>query len=904
MAETWSSLLNELRRRFPFLRRLEAAQFPESDPESDYFAELPGVLQVAIAVAAELREAAAPGNRAVMVFPRSPQVAAWISVGAALAVVQQEWRRRVEEPLSFRPGQKLYVDERASVVVEFEKEVVENGERRFYVRTAGGRVGVSIGNRFRFRPTRSAAQPVQAQKFLRQLKQTPTTTVLERLTDSNMSGNDRLVTNGVLLVSRLAATHHLSQSTRILMQNGQLSESLLEDLFLWGALTSDGQVRPWGSGCAASDPLLVVTHLPGLILPYLDAERRRHQKPLVILDGAHTFLNATTIVQELLDRHLPVLAVLEDCEWDQEIRELLELSDFAIWRWDGNDFRSGVLALPGTSLNAEHPFSVLEQSCQCMANERQEMAACDDEGLLSSAAKGLIQFRRALGTDVDRMDPLLRRWYGILLTLSRLLRPLASTAQPESERVEERSISELVDDLGEQNLGAAARPLAQEVIDNLRHAANHFQTDTPKIHGFEQVVDRLYGDGLRCGVVVLSDRREVEATVDYWKPKLASRWPGAGLRFLCVSDVPEIDKADFLIISGWMGHDRMFRLLHSHVAPVTIILAYPFEVSWHASAAKQWARQRAPELSHPPRAQLLGLEPGRWELDRDQSPTESPAVVKDNSEEAMEFELQLEHSRRHGHRIPASEPGSSDSLEAWYVSFTDSSCAYVTADRRLLIVSDLMERGSSSSLPQRTVDQLQEGDLIAFVEGADADVLRRQADVGLRQAGLGHLREVAGRWRKALHDLWQQRSRRFQAVVDALRQCGCHRTPTTVRNWIFTDDTIGPQDESDLDAIVQATGNVQLRNSLEQVREAIHTVRGAHLQASSYLYRELTAALPRLLAGSRREAMSVEVEGVGRLSIVEVQFIDRQPILVPEKDVNRRRIEETYGTHDSGAPGI
>src|SRR5262249_13079023 len=202
------------------------------------------------------------------------------------------------------------------------------------------------------------------------------------------------------------------------------------------------------------------THLPGLIPPYLDAEVRRHQKPLVILDGVHTFLNATTVVQELLDRQLPVFAVLEDGEWDQEVRELLELSDFAIWRWNGEDFRAVALPSPGTTLHALHPCAVLEHSCQCMAIERHETARCDDGGQLSAAAHGLIRFRRALGTDADRMDPLLRRWYGILLSLSRSLRPLASSSYSEREWVEERSIAELAQDLGSQHLGAEARPLA------------------------------------------------------------------------------------------------------------------------------------------------------------------------------------------------------------------------------------------------------------------------------------------------------------------------------------------------------------------------------------------------------------------------------------------------------------
>jgi hypothetical protein len=190
-------------------------------PDNHSAAQFPGVLQVATAVAAGLRTAEVPGNRGVLVFPRAHQAATWLAVGAAVATVQQEWRDRVNDPLAFRPLQRLYIDNKPSVIVEFEREVVENGQRYFYVRTDGGRVRIPIWKRFRFRPTQSTARPVQARTFLRWFSKDPPSTVLEHLTDSSTFGNDRIVRNGVILVTRLAATHRLAESTRVSMRNGQ-----------------------------------------------------------------------------------------------------------------------------------------------------------------------------------------------------------------------------------------------------------------------------------------------------------------------------------------------------------------------------------------------------------------------------------------------------------------------------------------------------------------------------------------------------------------------------------------------------------------------------------------------------------------------------------------------------------
>src|SRR5262245_38852411 len=116
MPDAWDAVLDELRDRHPFLRRMTIAQ----DGELAYAEPLPGAVQIAIAIAATMRSLDAPENRAAIVFPRTHDTAAWIAIGTALVAVQRDWRERLQDPLPFRPGQKLYLDDRTSVVVEFD----------------------------------------------------------------------------------------------------------------------------------------------------------------------------------------------------------------------------------------------------------------------------------------------------------------------------------------------------------------------------------------------------------------------------------------------------------------------------------------------------------------------------------------------------------------------------------------------------------------------------------------------------------------------------------------------------------------------------------------------------------------------------------------------------------------
>src|SRR5207302_11211668 len=76
------------------------------------------------------------------------------------------------------------------------------------------------------------------------------------------------------------------------------------------------------------------------------------------------------------------------------------------------------------------------------------------------------------------------------------------------------------------------------------------------------------------------------------------------------------------------------------------------------------------------------------------------------------------------------------------------------------------------------------------------------------------------------------------------RANGCYATVFTIRHWVNSDVTIGPRREEDLAAIANATKNPEFQAKLYEVKAAIREVRGAHLQASSFLINKLLSASP------------------------------------------------------------
>ncbi|GAI51887.1 unnamed protein product, partial [marine sediment metagenome] len=185
---------------------------------------------------------------------------------------------------------------------------------------------------------------------------------------------------------------------------------------------------------------------------------------------------------------------------------------------------------------------------------------------------------------------------------------------------------------------------------------------------------------------------------------------------------------------------------------------------------------------------------------------------------------------------------------------------------------------SEGEIPHRYVRELRVGDYILFQE-SNRNILREIADKGLAREGKHGLRTIAGLWREALRETHMHNASGFEGLVRSLSDAGCKRLPSTIRNWLYDDNQIGPGKKRDLRYIAKATGNKLLLDRIEEVETAISTVRGAHIQASNYIRHRLLAKLPELIANRDRtgygtqQSMQIDIEEYGRVMILQIEEI-------------------------------
>jgi hypothetical protein len=205
--------------------------------------------------------------------------------------------------------------------------------------------------------------------------------------------------------------------------------------------------------------------------------------------------------------------------------------------------------------------------------------------------------------------------------------------------------------------------------------------------------------------------------------------------------------------------------------------------------------------------------------------------------------------------------------------------AFLTESHRLPVVTDVVKGGvSEGEIPHRYVRELRVGDYILFQE-SNRNILREIADKGLAKDGKPDLRTTAGLWREALREAYAYNASSFEGLVRSLSDAGCKRLPSTIKNWLYDDNQIGPGKKRDLGYIARATGNKLLIERLEEVEAAISAVRGAHIQASNYIRHRLLAKLPEIIANRDRvgygaqQSVQIDIEEYGRIMILWIEEI-------------------------------
>jgi hypothetical protein len=833
---------------------------------------------VRLSTSLALRMVNAAKNRLVVLLPSRLDCAKWLATLCTLQVMKEDYQGS-SGVTKFSPSQKLLVNK---CIVEFLREEFSSEYNRWYMWV---RCGDSA--QYRIPLDRALAfQPVSTGKPLSSLEAVSRAVYsadrLDSAVDSILGirtmGNKTLFKTNVILVSRIGETEHF-------IRENQVNGSGIIDLFLWGKLDPEGNASIIGPRQIHGNPCCIISADLLGVWNYLRNNPEKSKG--IILDGSGSYISNLQALDNILDERIPVIAVCDLLD----TRHLQHLTDrgFRIWQWNKkNIIESGA----ETKTQKVSPFSCLDDSISNYCNQRINAVPCYCPQL-EAVAEAVIKLGKLISHD-EQLNIIYGRLIQLVNNVSRLIRipeqAWSETLLQKVQSLRQQLISH------KMWLSDKAVQYICSIFEGLEDLAMRpFASDNHKVGRLYKLINE--DPESRMTAILVAGAEEIDLSQQYWESRLPEE-KLRSIRFLTLPDLISSSRSFTpyqVIICGWLGGEKMFPLLHSNIAPYFKMLGYPFESKWFENAQQVWGRQNNFSIRANDFTDIFGLP--EKDLEAIEHTVEEPArVISKDGFDIFEFELKI---RRNRYRSYASSGDTQEEVtKAKLVVFAGNRFAFLTESHRLPVVTEVMkEDESEEEFPRKDVSQLQAGDYVLFQE-SNRDVIRDIADKGLMKAGQLHLRQVAGLWREALRDAYRRTPYGLSGLVELLQDSGCRRHPATIRNWLFNEDQIGPGMISDLQRIAKATGNRSLIERLDEVRDAILRVRGAHHEASAYIRKKLLASLPEVIVDEKllpeytSGSMVINLDEYGQVVILRIEEIEDTWEEVPTNSVNRLLSEE------------
>lgn len=868
----WSKILEEVDRAHPFEPRLAV-----TCGENQHILQVPAILRLSTAIAINTISSDKE-KRVALVFPKVCDAAKWIAAGTGLAGMLADSIAGLRSLPPLKPGDLLLGDRR--YIVEYLGTESINGAEFLKLRLGGktkASYSIPIRERLRLQHV-TTRRPLSSRPMPRSVPDP-----LDSILEIHALGNRSIYQSSIVLVSSLGETRDWGQKSLVAPFPRRREDPFTPMLSLlqWGGIDQHGVADNWGRGQFNGKPVVAVASDLLAVEKYLTGDCGEIR--MIIIDGAERFSRDLQVLDEILDSGLAVLAVIG--VEDTKDATLLAERDFAFWEWTKEDLGDPLSGVnPDEKMNGptdlSRPFSSLKRALRNFRDYEINETNCSDEHL-NRAEPALFEFERQIRPDQEELKALVAALYGCMLNIARLLRPRGHSTTVEWRHNIEERLNWIDQELNKNKiwLTAPVFAIAQTLINEMRLAVAA-EPDESKVKALREIITQKTTTGANLVGIIVGNEEDVGPTAQYWEENLSDY---SKVVFSSASTLDETLEYDTLVVCGWLGATKMSKLLHAYVAPEVYVLVNQFERKWLRSARSRSQRSRIKQ-SASLRKKLLNVTID--DLLTDAPPTATPVADLRDVTDISDFELRLRFYQRQAMATDNEED--EQTVESRLVELSNNYFVFLTDSYPIPVVTGYVTGSSvDEEIPQRTLAKIRIGDFLLFRESAEGNVLRTIADLGLAKSGKGHLRNVASLWQKALRAYHSAVNKKTSAVILALKNAGCKKTDLTIRNWIFNDLLIGPRRFSDLKLIAEVTGDRELKAKLAEIRSAIREVRGAHLQASSFLVNKLLEAAPARLKETRNGFFSLEIEGVGKAVVVQVEEIGDEPIKVSYSRANR-----------------
>lgn len=651
----------------------------------------------------------------------------------------------------------------------------------------------------------------------------------------------------------------------------------IKDVIPVGQVSADGEAsEPWSTRFGTQKPVLLFASDLDIARTY--AEEYREDIELIIVDVAGRNREKHASLKRLNRLKIPCLLIATERIANET--KVDRHNDLSVWEWGTEDLQA--LVWPESQLTSDAgDIARFEHRVRATSSAQPvvESITLPVVGEAYSSFRRLRRLAKQRGPDgLHELDEIVAEAF---FAMTRLMR-CSTELEDDSACVVEvgkrlARINELAN--GSNFISDDERATAERCAEKISEFVGQLRETNPKAEALAQILAKHPDADILCPDARLI--ADLEATFARKPPRVLAT----------VNDGDAFDNG--LIVTGWFRQSRMASILSPPIANPVVLLLYDVERRWHQQFLEKRTTMREERTRLKSRATIFPTMSG-WKSPRPLA--ETTVDVQPEVEDIEEVRSEINHGFRQ--RIYAKvRSGESDTdVKARLVVFAGGVYGLFTDNYKLNVVTHLLDESlvgdeEKASVKLSSAKEVAVGDAIVF-RPKSRDLIREVADEMLEPGQ----RQMSSLWQRALRKYINQSGLSVDVLCSKLRAAGCKSQNQAMHNWIKDDDMIAPQQyRSDVPAIAQVTGDLELSNSIDAVVDAIKHVRSAHQQKA-----------PRVIAKRiRRRAATVVRQEQNDQSIVHlagdlvlVRVAEPASELIPIRYTSANRLIEGDTWHE------
>lgn len=836
--------------------------------EGNDFSGVPPIIKASILMLERMIEH--QGRYNIMVFPERRQSNFIFALMKLLYNIAEGKIEREYDPSRFVMGERLKFGE---TIVEFIE--VENGVK-------GQRIAIKLADLYKYSAPIELFPLFQRTNTKRRLSKIAQFVMAKTEAEERLS---RMSTDEKQLSLLADYKTHMESSIFYMTSITSTKETLfrcnlcgkkVSDILLIGKVDYTGAIENIGAGQLSGIPAIVLA--PDLYA-INEAAENGHPIQSIIIDvsNVNVIISQMDALDNLIKLKIPIICVA-DVVNSLKFQPFV-VRGFNVWRWDEFSITKSLYGVMSWSSNLK--------TRNCATRQVRYLEVDGHE--ISDAIKMISAHRN----ESKELSARMMRLFG---DLSKLTFGAMRETVPFSEGNYENAHRIL--DEGLRILLSEKKYLIQSTFDEYKATIQNLRgvyTSDFELLKNKALASHLREQKYRDIYIVVAERADKRRIQDYWQTWCRQNNISTTVCVLYPAEYYSIGETQVsaTIVVSWLKRTIMKKILYSFNTQKYVVLIYDYERRWKNYDIAKWSAalnssNNKTIISSSFSTDKIGVPTSPFVETPQHMPLGVPSV-----DDFGEIELILRENKYRQYMARGGTKTDGETTEAIPINYVGGYLAFYQTGHKMISATKIII-DDADKIENVLPAQLNVGDFVVVRE-ADHDLIKDIADNILENSGKDGLRKMATKWKEALKI--EQVFSTEEEIYQKLKNCGCTRGYQTVKNWIFNEDTIAPDDKQDLQYIADATENKVMSERLDEIYGAAQKVRAAHIQAGKVLSQKLKSRVVGALRDygdidpfNIWEPIEMNIEGIGVVRVLKIIDIGSE-VIVDTADTNRLLIE-------------